>query len=224
MHGFCMQALCGATAAGLDGWEDVDMQFAGTTASMFLRLLVLAASIIGLSTSVGAAPVVMVGELERVDVGDTFRVPILVSDAFQLKSFQFDLGYDESILELLAFTDAATTFEETAIAAGGSLLGITGFLFPGLLSGAADSMIGVVDGMSGSGSVAYVEFLALATGVSTLVLSNVYLDGIELGNDALSNGFIRVSEPRTLALTALALAMLFSIQIRNRRSAIAAAD
>jgi hypothetical protein len=97
------------------------------------------------------------------------------------------------------------------------LLGITGFPLPGLLSGAADSMIGVLDGMTGTGSLVYVEFLALSTGVSALTLSNVYLDSIELGPDAIVNGQIAVPEPQTVALLIMALVILAKIQVRRRR-------
>lgn len=187
-----------------------------------LKLMVLLGATSCLSTPVLSAPVVRVGESFVVAVGETLKVPILVSDALDLQSFQFDLGYDESILELLTFTDAGTDFEEAATAGGGLLLGITGFSLPGLLSGAADSMIGVLDGMSGSGTLAYIEFLALANGVSALSLSNVYLDSIELGPDAMVNGQIAVPEPQSLALLVMALAILVSMQVHRRRLTITA--
>jgi hypothetical protein len=193
------------------------MMFSSPMAMMLFKLIVVLAATGCLSTPVRSAPVVRVGESFVVAVGETVTVPILVSEALDLKSFQFDLGYDETILELLAFTDAGTDFEEATIAAGGLLLGITGFPLPGLLSGAADSMIGVLDGMTGTGSLVYVEFLALSTGVSALTLSHVYLDSIELGPDAIVNGQIAVPEPQTVALLVMALVILAKIQVRRRR-------
>jgi hypothetical protein len=184
------------------------------------RLLALLAAAACITVSAHAAPVFMVGESLSVSVGDTLEVPILVSGAFDLKSFQFDLAYDETKLQLLAFTDAGTAFEQAAVAAGGSLLGITGFQLPGLLSGAADSMIGVFDGMAGSGSVAYIEFRALSAGNSALTLSSVYLDGIELASDAIVNGRADVPEPSSMALLGVAIAILvavqFTIRVRSR--------
>jgi hypothetical protein len=88
------------------------MMFSSPMAMMLFKLIVVLAATGCLSTPVRSAPVVRVGESFVVAVGETVTVPILVSEALDLKSFQFDLGYDETILELLAFTDAGTDFEE----------------------------------------------------------------------------------------------------------------
>ena len=180
------------------------------------RLLAPLAAATAIAAPSHAAPVIMVGATDRVSVGDTFEVAILVAGAFDLRSFQFDLGYDETKLALLTFTDAGTAFEQAAVTAGGFLLGMTGFELPALLSGAADSMIGVSDGMAGTGTVATLEFQALSSGLSALTLSNVYLDGIEVSAEAIFNGRVEIPEPPLAALLALGLAILLAIQAVNR--------
>lgn len=194
------------------------MSIRATLVSAAFRLLAPLAAAGCIAASSHAAPVIMVGETDRVSVGDTFEVAILVADAFDLKSFQFDLGFDETKLALLSFTDAGTAFEQAALTAGGFLLGMTGFQLPGLLSGAADSMIGVSDGMAGAGAVAILEFQALSSGLSGLTLSNVYLDGTEVSADAIFSGRAEIPEPPLSPLLALGLAILAAIQAIHRRA------
>ena len=122
-----------------------------------------------------AVPNLSVGSA-NVNVGETFTIPITVSGASNLMAFQFDLSYDGAFLTALSFTDAGTAFDLAATAGGGSLTGITGFFFPGLLSGVADSMSGAFTGLSGSGVVTQVQFRALASGIIPLNVSNVFLD------------------------------------------------
>lgn len=138
------------------------------------------------------APILSVGSA-TVNVGDTFAIPISVSGANNLMAFQFDLNYNSAILTALNFTDVGTAFDFAATAGGGSLTGITGFAFPGLLSGVADSMSGAFAGLSGSGVVAQVQFRALATGFSPLVFSNVFLD---FAPAAFTNGQVCVNGER----------------------------
>jgi hypothetical protein len=180
-----------------------------------IRLIAPLAAAGCITASAQAAPVVLVGGDVAVSVGDTLEVSILVSGALDLRSFQFDLSYDETKLQLLAFSDAGTAFEQAAVAAGGSLLGITGFELPGLLSGAADSMVGVFDGMAGAGNLATIEFRALSAGVSSLTLSNVFLDGVELASDAIVNGRVGIPEPSSFALLGVAMAILMAIRVRG---------
>ena len=162
-----------------------------------------------------AAPIISVGESPSVTVGSTFEIPILVSGATDLMAFQFDLSYDSTILMALSFNDLGTGFETAAIAGGGALTGITGFLFPGRLSGVADSMSGALSGLTGSGSLAYVQFQALAPGIASLTLSNVFLDFAQLDPGSIVNGFVAVPEPGTMALLTLGLVLLAWKQSRK---------
>jgi hypothetical protein len=125
-------------------------------------------------------------------------------------SFQFDLAFDPSIIELLAFSDVDSTlggldggtdFQAAATAGGGFLTGLTGFPLGSptdVLSGVADSMDLVTTGLTPGGSLLLVEFQALAPGISPLTLSNAFLtdNGIALssasGDFSLQNGQVCV--------------------------------
>ena len=185
------------------------------------RTIVLAAVFV-FPTFGHAVPTLSAGSATK-NVGDTFTIPISVSGATNLMAFQFDLSFDSAILQVLSFTDVGTDFDTAATAGGGALTGITGFFFPGLLSGVADSMSGAFTGLSGSGVLVDIEFKALAPGISALTLSNVFLD-FSASGFSISNGRVCVNgeracissgvpEPGTLALLALGLGAL---RLRSR--------
>src|SRR5262245_10879586 len=60
-----------------------------------------------------AAPVVTAGS-DTVDVGDTFTIPLSISDAFDLASWQFDLSFDRSILRANAVNEGPFLSESGA--------------------------------------------------------------------------------------------------------------
>jgi hypothetical protein len=120
-----------------------------------------------------AAPVVTAGS-DTVTVGDTFTVPISITDAEELISWQFDLSFDPTILRANAVTEGPFLSE-----AGTK----TTLFSPGVIDNGAgqitlvtDSFVDLPPGPSGSGVLANIEFEALAMGVSPLVLSNVFLN------------------------------------------------
>ncbi len=179
-----------------------------------MRRLLLAfafSSVVFLTTGTSQAnPIISVGVSPSVSVGSVFTIPILISGATDLMAFQFDVSYDSTIIKALGFTDLGTDFETAATAGGGALTGITGFLFPGLLSGLADSMSGALSGLTGNGTLVFVQFQALAPGESLLTLSSVFLDFSELGPESIMSGFVIVGvpEPGTLALLPLGFVLL----------------
>ncbi len=71
---------------------------------------------------VDAAPILSAPFVTQ-NVGDTFVIAISVGGAVGLTSFQFDLGFDPTIVQMLSFTDAGTDFETAANSAGGFLTG-----------------------------------------------------------------------------------------------------
>ena len=106
-------------------------------------------------------------------VGDTASIGITASEADGLFGFQFDLSFDDSILEYQSITEgtflnnngADTTFcidPSTSTA--------------GLIKNYACTRLkanGQVVGVSGTGTLATVTFRVLSTGASSLTLSNV---------------------------------------------------
>lgn len=181
------------------------------TGSPVLAAVVL---VIALAVRASATPVTLTAGSDTVSVGDTFTIPVSVSDATALTSFQFDLTFDSSIIQLIAFSDVDSTlggldpgtdFQAAAASGGGVLTGVTGFAFGDSLSGAADSI-----GLSGSltsGSVLLVQFQALSSGLSPLTLSNAFLtdNGVPVssasGDFSLASGQVCV-EPTTVCSAA----------------------
>jgi Cohesin domain len=170
-----------------------------------------------------SAPVLSAGSA-TVNVGDMVTIPISITGAAGLTSFQFDLAFTAFIVEVLSFDDTGTDFAATAISQGGNLTGITGFIdnTGGLLSGLADSMSGISgSGLTAAGVLVDITFDALSPGTSPLILSNAFLTdgGVPLssanGDFMLQNGEIivrgtaAVPEPGTVLLLVAALGVVW---------------
>jgi hypothetical protein len=160
------------------------------------------------------AEIVLSSASDSVSVGEIFTIPVSVSGTAGLTSYQFDLSFNPSVLEVLSFDDSTTDFATVASDEGGFLTGITGFIdnSAGVVSGIADSMSFVSGpGLTPGGTIADVTFEALASGTSDLTLSNAYLTDNNnflssvTGDFTLASGEIRVPEPETLSLLGIAL-------------------
>jgi hypothetical protein len=135
-----------------------------------------------------------------------------------LTSFQFDLSFDASILQV-----TPTGVTESPFFTQGD---ITVFS-PGVVDNTNGNILGVADALifqppvNGSGVLANIEFQAIAAGTSPLVLSNVFLNLSDTGF-AVTNGSVCVNpggantctpirgvpEPGVLGLLAFALLVL----------------
>ncbi len=154
-----------------------------------------------------ALPIVTAGSA-TVNVGDTFTIPISITDAVELTAWQFDLSFNPTILQ------ANSVAEGPFLSSAGtkSTLFIPGFIdnTAGSISGVSDAYTDTLPGPSGSGDLANIEFAALAVGISPLTLSNVFLNGLDSGFEV-QNGQVTVEavpEPGTLALLGLGLGAL----------------
>jgi hypothetical protein len=195
----------------------------GRATLAFACLLLLRTLALPGPSAAAPLPELMAGT-DTVHVGDVFAIPVAIAGVAGLTSFQLDLAFDPAILSALGLSDVGTDFEAAAVAGGGFLTGITGFIdnTAGLLSGVADSMSGLVvrNGLAPAGVVVDVELQALAIGVSPLILSNGFLtdNGVPLSSDngdlLLQNGQVTVigsapiPEPGTLLPLLAALAGL----------------
>lgn len=125
----------------------------------------------------GQAAVVTAGGA-TVDAGDTFTIPISITGATGLSSFQFDLAFDPNILQV-----TATGVTQSDFFTQGD---ITVFV-PGVLDNAAGDLLGVSDALifqplvDGDGVLVTIEFVAIAPGHSWLTLSNVFLNLSDAG-------------------------------------------
>lgn len=179
---------------------------------MHVRILMLSLSmLLGMSLPVQATPIVTIGSATVISL-DTFTIHFSISDAVDLASWQFDLAFNPAILEV-----TAASVSESAFFTQGD---ITVFV-PGVVDNAQGAVLGASDALifqapvNGSGMLGFVEFKAIGTGVSSLTLSNVFLNLLDSGFSA-SNGSVCVNaptaptcqphtvpEPGTLALVAI---------------------
>ena len=159
-----------------------------------------------------SAPFVTVG------VGDTFTIPISITGATDVTSWQFDLAYTPSIVKATAVT------EGSFMSAFGTTFFTPGVIntVTGLISLVADSYVDLPPDPSGGGVLANIEFTALAPGVSPLTMSNVFVNDLDAGFQT-TNGQVTVRgkavpEPTTLTLLGLGLGAALGDSYRRRRA------
>src|SRR5215468_3003612 len=156
--------------------------------------------------------------LVTVNVGDTFIIPISIADVTDLTSWQFDLAFNPTIVNVNSVTEGPfmSSFGLTLFGPG-AIDNIAG-----LISLVTDSYVDLPPDPSGNGVLANIEFSALAPGVSPLTFSNVFLNELDHGFSA-TNGQIAgagtsvVPEPASLISLASGLSLL-SLFLGKRKS------
>lgn len=128
----------------------------------------------GIASAASADPVpalTIEPSLATIQTGDTLTLGVMVRDVTDLFAFQFDIGFDPGVLTATAITE-------------GSFLSSAGFTFfvPGLIDNStgtisftANTILGPGPGVSGSGTLAWMDFTAIGAGASSVTLSNVLL-------------------------------------------------
>jgi general secretion pathway protein D len=137
------------------------------------------------------------------NAGETFTVAITVQDVTDLVTFSVDLSFDPALLEATG-------------ASAGSFLGGCCFFarlpsdpfgVPGVVEFITDGLPGQGPGVSGSGDLALITFLALAAGDPQLALANIIL--INSADELIEVDVpTTVPEPAVLVLLACGLAAL----------------
>ena len=122
--------------------------------------------------SAAHAPIVSVTtDAQNYSVGASVAVDVSVSNISDLYGFQFDLNFSPAVLSALSSS------EGTFLPTGGSTFFINGTNdnVAGTVSATADTLIGAIPGVSGSGSLAKFLFTAVGQGSSGISLANVQL-------------------------------------------------
>lgn len=175
--------------------------------------------------AVQAATVSIDPSSETVGVGETFSLNVDIADVTDLYAFQFDMGFDPTLLA------AASESEGSFLFVGAR------FFFPGIIdnvggaiSGTADTLIGPVPGASTSGTprvLATLQFTALGLGMSPITLSNIVLLDSSLSDISFSSvdgsvtvGPAAVPEPRLIVVLFAGFLAITAFQARRRRGAV----
>lgn len=145
-------------------------------------------AVVAFSPRVEAVPILSVGSA-TVAVGDIFTIPVSITDAEDLSSFQFDLSFDALILQANGVT------ESDFFTQGDITVFISGFIdnTTGQILGVSDALIFQTP-VNGSGILANIEFTAISAGISALTLSNAFLNLSNSGFDV-TNGEVCVTAP-----------------------------
>lgn len=156
-------------------------------------------------------PVFTVGSA-AVTQGSTFNIPVTVTNAVNLTSWQFDLKYEPTVLR------ANLVSEGPFLSSAGTTFFTPGVIdhTTGYISLVSASYVGLPPGPSGHGQLANIEFSALKPGTSPLTPSNVFLDFRDSGFTVTEKTGVNVGPgavpiPDTLGLALLGSVLLWGV-------------
>ena len=148
-------------------------------------------------------------------VGENFTLSVEVSGASDLYGYQFDIGFDPTVLEAISVT------EGPFLGMGGPTIFVPGAIdnTTGSITANADILNGAVSGVTGDGDLLDISFVALAQGTSGVQIFNVTaLDSLGLGQSFTTAGAEvdvlpgSAPEPEARALAALGLLMFCALK------------
>jgi general secretion pathway protein D len=171
------------------------------------------------STALLAGTIAVQPAAPTVTVGQTFTLSVNISGAADLYGYQFDLGFNPTVLQAISVTEGAF------LGTGGPTIFLPGTIdnVGGSITANADILNGAVSGVNGNGDLLDVTFQALAVGSSGVQLFNlIALDSFGLGlTETTADSTVSViPEPGTGLLLAAGMVGLFALlRLRPSRSA-----
>lgn len=177
-------------------------------------------AVIALSPPLGATTISIEPATKLISLGQVFSLDIVISDVIDLFSYQFDLAFDPSVLS------ASSIDEGSFLSSGGNTFFLPGIIdnISGTISFTADSLLGSISGVTGSGILANITFSALMVSESPISLFNSILvdsNFLDIALDSQSGGTVTVQqgapvpEPCTLFLFGAGLLGMFPLRRRT---------
>jgi hypothetical protein len=161
-----------------------------------LAICVAASTLVG--SLVNAEAVISIDPTtQTTSTGSIVTVDVAISNASDLYGYQFDLGFNPSVLQ------AVSSSEGPFLATGGSTFFIPGTNdnLGGTVFATADTLLTAINGVNGSGELAVFTFDAIGAGTSTFAIHNETLlnSGLKVISDLTKTGFVTVSSPTVAA-------------------------
>ena len=182
-----------------------------------MKRMIWAVTLLAFCETASAATILIEPPSSTTPVGGAISVAVRVTGVADLYAYQFDLSFDLAVLSTMGVS-------EGAFLPGGG----TTFFFPGTtdnVSGTvtltAGSLESPVPGVSGSGSLATVQFTGVGLGASPVTLSNVVLLD-SMGRDiatTIQNGSVTVV-PEPLSVILVGCGLLGGVIARAYRGSL----
>jgi hypothetical protein len=124
---------------------------------------------LGLSSPTFADAILSIDPVSStVSTGNTFAVDVNISGVTDLYDYEFDLDFNPAVIQ------ASNVLEGAFLNGGGSTFFIPGTIdnTGGKVTFNADTLLTAISGVSGSGTLVVLDFIAIAAGTSDLTIPN----------------------------------------------------
>jgi general secretion pathway protein D len=198
------------------------------------------------SASASAATILSISpSAASINVGQSFSISldIDITAPDNLYAYNFDVSYDPALMKVVQ-QSGADVAEGPFLGTGGPTFFISGVDdLNGSVSFTAATLLGLVSGITGSGTLASINFLSLAAGTGFFNLSNIQLQSgmlvldptsgepidvltpdipltsIQVGSGSIDiNSVTAVPEPATLLLAGTGLLMVVRQRLKQART------